>query len=415
MPHERSERHVIAFLAFLGVTLAFAVDVSLPTFDDLRREFDLGSGSGEVSLVITTYLVGMALGQLVWGPVADRFGRVPAMVAGIALYAIGALGAALAPSMQVLLVSRVVWGLGAAAPAMLRTTIPRDLYEADRMARVTAVTMAVFLIGPAFAPAVGEGILLLGSWRLVFAAPILLAIGALAWTLRFGETLAPEHRRPLEIRSTLRAFRVVGRNRFAAGHILAMTLMWGGFFTFLGSGQPIIDEIYGRGDWFAGYFALAALGMAAASLAASRFSERVGAPRIVRFGLGTVLGLSALHTVLALLTDGRPPFWVWLLLVTGTSAGSTIATPAFAALAMTPMARLAGTASAVLGVTTTGGGAVLAALIDQQVTDTVTPMPAGTFGYALVAMGLTLWAAGGSPAPVDPEANRPTTSRAAAH
>ncbi|MCP5028898.1 MAG: multidrug effflux MFS transporter, partial [Actinomycetia bacterium] len=297
----RTEGQAIAFLAFLGVLLAFAVDVSLPAFDELRTEFGLGEGSGEVSLVITTYLVGVAVGQLVWGPVADRFGRMPALLAGLSLYVVGAAGATAAPSMNTLLVARVVWGFGAASPALLRTTIARDLYDGDRMARIVAATLAVFLIGPAIAPAVGEAILFAGSWRYVFAAPIVVAVGAGIWALRFGETLDPDDRRPLELRSTLRAFRIVARTQASVGYIVAMTLTWGGFFVFLGSGQPIIDEIYGRGDWFAGYFAIASLGMAAASFSASRVTELFGAHRIIRFGLLITIGLSGMMTVAALL------------------------------------------------------------------------------------------------------------------
>lgn len=400
----RSERQTIAFLAYLGIMLAFAVDVSLPAFDELRTEFGLGDGSGEVSLVITTYLVGIAIGQLVWGPVADRFGRVPALLGGLGIYALGAAGATAAQNMDGLLVARLIWGFGAAAPALLRTTIARDLYGGDRMARVVAVTMAVFLIGPAIAPAVGEGILLAGSWRLVFAAALILAVGAAVWTVRFGETLAPAYRRPLQVRSTLRAFRVVGRTRASVGHILAMTFMWGGFFVFLGSGQPIIDEIYGRGDWFAGYFAIAALTMATASLTASRVTERLGAVRITQIGLSIVITLATVMVIAAMTTDGRPPFWLWLLLVIGTSSGSTVATPAFSALAMQPMERLAGTASAVMGLSATGGGAVLAALIDRRIDDTITPMAVGMLGYACVAVAIAAWARRGSLAPVDPDA-----------
>ena len=183
-----------------------------------------------------------------------------------------------------------------------------------------------------------------------------------------------------------------------------MTLVWGGFFVFLGSGQPIIDEIYGRGDWFAGYFAITAFFIAAASWTAGRFSERIGAHRVVLIGIGTVIVLAATMTIAAVATDGRPPFWVWFVLVTGTSAGSTIATPAFSALALQPMQRLAGTASAVMGLCATGGGALLAALVDRRIDDTVTPMGVGMLVYATGALALTLWARGGSLAPVDPDA-----------
>ena len=143
----RSDRSVILYLSFLGVLLATGIDIALPAFDAIEEGLD---GSANISLVVTLYVIGMALGQLVVGPVADRLGRRPAVLGGLALYAVGAIASALAPSFNLLLVARLVWGLGAAAPAGLRSAVTRDLYSGDKMARITTIMMAVFLLGPIF-------------------------------------------------------------------------------------------------------------------------------------------------------------------------------------------------------------------------------------------------------------------------
>ncbi|MEZ5167559.1 MAG: MFS transporter [Acidimicrobiales bacterium] len=204
----RSDRQVIAFLSFLAVTLAFGIDASLPAFDELRSQFDLGSGSGQVSRVVTAYFLGMAAGQLFWGLLADRFGRRVGIIAGLILYGTGAAGAALAPSFDVLLAARLIWGSARLRPQVLRNSIARDLYAGDRLAH-TSLTMAIFLVGPAIAPSVGELILLAGSWRWVFASAVLLAAIGIGWMARFGETLDPGNVRaldPTSIRAGMRAF-----------------------------------------------------------------------------------------------------------------------------------------------------------------------------------------------------------------
>ena len=163
----------------------------LPAFDRITSQFDLKRGSGDVSLVITWYLLGMAAGQMVWGLLSDRFGRRAILLVRLALYGAGALGAGFVQSMNGLLVMRFVWGLGAASPCVIRLAIARDLYSGDQMARVISFVMAVFLLGPAVAPAVGEGILLVGDWRLVCFMSAPLAAVAVYWTVRFGESLPP--------------------------------------------------------------------------------------------------------------------------------------------------------------------------------------------------------------------------------
>ncbi len=399
----RTERQVITYLAFLSVLLAFGVDVSLPALDEIRSGFHLGPGSGAVSLIVTAYLLGMAAGQMIYGTLSDKFGRIPLLLAGIGLYAVGALGSTVAPGMDVLLAARFVWGVGAAAPSVLRPAIARDLYEGDQMARITSIVMAIFLIGPALAPSIGELIMLAGSWRYVFVGGLVLAVGAVVWTIDFGETIADDNRREIDLGAIGRAFRTVIRNRAAFGYIMTMSFSFGAFFVYLDSGQPIISEIYGLGNWFALLFAGSSLSIAAAVLISTRYTKSHGAAAVARFGVFGHIAAAGVFTIVAFSTAGRPSFWVWYLFLCLMGSSNTVLTPTANALAMMPMARLAGAASGVLGLITLGLGASLAAIIDRQITNTVTPMALGNLVYGLLSLMALVWARGGSLEPVDPD------------
>ena len=382
--------------------LAFGIDSSLPAFDELRAEFDLADGSGEVSLVVTAYFLGMAAGQLVWGLSSDRTGRRTALLGGLLLYGFGAAGAAAAGSMTAMLIARFVWGLGAAAPSVLRNSIARDLYSGDRLARVTSLTMAIFLIGPAIAPSIGELILLTDNWRLVFAAAVPLALVGIGWTLRFGETMAPENARPLDLGSVRRGAAAFVRSRTAVGYSGAVTLGSGAFFIYLGSGQPVVDDIYGHGDWFALVFMVSAAAIGITVWTSSRYISRFGAARVGSTATVVMVSTAAAFVATCVATDGRPPFAAWMIFTAVFGSFTTVATPAFIALAMTPMARIAGTASALNGVLTIGVASLLAVVFDRMIDDTVTPMAVGFLVYATLALLAARWARGGSLEIVEP-------------
>ncbi len=389
---QRSEREVVAYLAYMGILLAFGIDVALPAFDEIREAFDLGDDPGAVTSIITWYFLGMAGGQVVYGPFADRFGRAPVLRAGVLVYALGALGSTFAPTIELLYASRLLWGLGAAAPGVLRTTIARDLYSGNQMARVVAIAMAFFLIGPIMAPLFGEAILLAGSWRLVFASGLVLAAVLLAWTFRFGETLDPANRRPLDLGATAQAFRQVVRTRSTMGYMLAMTFAFGSFVIYLGSAQPVFDTIYGRADQFALLFGAAGIVMAFSFLSVNRYIVRHGAHRVSVVVIGGALAISALQLLVVTAADGKPNFWVWFVPIALANALITLLTPTCYSLALEPMGELAGTASGVLGLTATAGAALLAALVGARLEETVTPMVGAYVVYGMISLGFLVWA-----------------------
>ncbi len=395
MTKQRSEREVIGYLAFMGILLAFGIDASLPAFDELRVAFGLAEDSTRISLIVTLYFLGMAFGQLVYGPLADRFGRAPALTGGVGLYCLGAIGSIVAPTFELLLVSRLVWGLGAAAPGALRATIARDLYSGDQMARVIAVMMGVFMLGPVIAPIVGQGILSISSWQWVFGSALILAAVQLVWTRLFGETLDPANRRPLEPMEIVRGFRIVFSNRSTIGYTTALTFGFGAFIVFLGSSQPVIDTIYGRGDEFALWFAVASVLMAVAFFSVNRFIERHGAHRVaVAVTVSTMLSGLVL-VILSEMQDGVPGFFVWFVLIAIASSSITLLTPTGYSLGLEPMGHLAGTASGVMGFVSAAGGSLLAAVVDASIVDTVTPMALGYVVYGAIALGFLIWVGAG--------------------
>lgn len=373
----RSERSVIAFLAFVGILMAFGIDGALPAFDELRSDFDLDARDISPAVTGTVYFAGMALGQLLCGVLADRFGRRPVLVGGLAIYALGAVASALSPTFGVLLGSRFVWGLGASAPSVLRFAIARDLFSGDRMARVVSTFMAFFLIGPIIAPFVGEGVLLIGSWRTVFALGVVLAVLAAVWAVRFGETLAPELRRPIRIAPFADAFRAVIRTRVTLWCLIGSTLFNGSFFVWLGSAQPVIDEVYDRDSQFTLFFGLSGVGMAIALLVNNRLIDRFGTFAMIRRAGAAHVVVSCVALAVTLLANGVPSVWLWFAWALVANAMSMIVGPMSSAAAMAPMADKAGTASAILGLGQLGIGALLGAFIDAQIDTTVTPMVAG--------------------------------------
>jgi DHA1 family bicyclomycin/chloramphenicol resistance-like MFS transporter len=407
----RTERSVIAFLAFIGILMAFGIDAALPAFDQLSDTFDLDGRGISPAITGTVYFGGMAFGQLFYGILADRFGRQPILVTGIAVYAVGAMASALSPNLEALLVTRFVWGLGAAAPTVMRMAIARDLFAGDQMARVVSTFSAIFLLGPIFMPFVGEAILLAGDWRLVFASGLVLAGVTLAWTLAFGETLAPDLRRPIRLAPIRDAFGAVVRTRVTFWILIAQAFFGGAFFVWLGSAQPVIDEIYGRDSQFTLFFGASGIGMALALLFNRRLIEKFGAETMVIRAASVFVVACIGGLVGTLLADGVPSVWFWFGWALVANAMGMIMGPMSASLALEPMADKAGTAAAILGVAQLGVGAALAAIVDAQIGTTVTPMVLGALVYGSLGLGCLVMAL--RPSAVHPSAVRPTKPSAA--
>lgn len=379
------EREFIALMAALSASAALGIDVMLPALGEIRAAFGLAPDSTTLSWTVTLYLLGLGCAQLVFGPLADRFGRKPALYGGLALYALGAAGAALAPSLEFLLVSRFVWGIGAASPRAMALAISRDSYVGDRMARALTLIMAVFLIAPILGPGIGELLLLSGSWRWVFGFSVLTAAALTLWVLRLGETLDPRNRLPLDWRRVTGAFRAVVSNRETLGYGLALTFALGAFLAYLASSELLFEAVYDRAGQFALLFGAGAAVMALAALGSARTIRSLGTAKVLGGALVAYLLSGAAITATSTVAGGSPPFWLWWVLLTILNSLHVVIVPAVNTLAMAPMDEIAGTAAAVIGAFSMGAGSLLASITSRFGEGTVTPLSLGYLGYGALA------------------------------
>lgn len=380
---------------------ALGIDLMLPAFDDIRAAFDLPADSTRVAGIVTTYMFGLAAGTLVYGPLSDRVGRRPALYLGFLLYALGALGAALAPSLEAILAARFLWGLGAAGPRTIVLAIVRDSYRGDEMAKRMSLILAVFIVVPVFAPALGALIVAVAPWRWVFWACVVFVAGIAAWALRIPETLDPANRMDSGAADILRAVRTVVGNRQTMGYMLALTVSFGAFVSYLASSELILSDVFDRANLFPVFFGLLAAVMGAAMLSNSRIVDRFGVRSTVRRALIAYVVAAGMLLIVALTTNGAPPLWLFTVLLAAVLIMHGLLIPNANALAMDPMGSVAGTASSVIGFISTGFGAALGAVIDRAYNGTVTPLAVGFLISAVVALLLTTWA---DRDPHDPEA-----------
>ena len=379
-------------MALASAMAAIAIDTLLPAFEQMRPAFGLSADSTQLSLTLTLFFAGMAVGTLFYGPLADAIGRKPLLFFSLGLYAVAAVVGALAPSLEVLLASRFVWGFAAAGPRTLTQAIVRDRFSGTAMARAMTLIQTVFFLGPILAPILGKGLVALGSWRytLLFGA---VSAGVLAlWSLRLPETLADENRRPLSFATTFAGFGSVIRNRTTLGYTLAVTFGFGALFSFLASSELIFVDVYGRPSWFVPYFSTMSAIAAGVSIANNQMLRRVEArPLALSAGVAFVVTSGALLAVTAS-AGGLPRIGVWMLLFSLANASMIGFAPVAISLALEPMGAMAGTAAAVVGFCSTGLGAMLAAITDRAIAGDVMPIGVSYFAYSVLALACQLWA-----------------------
>ena len=385
------EREFIAFTALLTSAIALSIDMLLPAFADLRSSFGMEPTSNLPGLTITCIFVGMAIGMPIYGPMADTYGRIPVLRAGIALFALGALGSTLAPNFTFLLASRVLWGIGCAAPRTISQAMIRDKFEGDDMARVMAIVQTIFFAGPVLAPVIGNLLVQAGgSWRLTMLFGLVIAIVIWLWSFRITESLDSANQRDLSFSATKQGLKVVFENRVTIGYAITLLFSGGAFYSFLSSSELIISEIFKKPTWFVPYFSITMCVMAAVALTGSRVVGRIGAKRLGHGALAFQLGVSLLMLILALSTDGVPPVGLWMVLMTAQIAAMVVMMPTMTTLALEPMGALAGTAASTIGFITLAIGALLGAIIDRQITSTVTPLAVGYALYTSLAVVVVL-------------------------
>lgn len=383
----------VALVAMLMALNALAIDSMLPALPAIGAEMGVMHENSR-QWVVTSYLLGFGAAQIVYGPLADRFGRKPVLAIGVGLYTAFSVIAAFAASFEALLLARAGMGVGAAATRVLAVSIVRDRYSGRTMARVMSLSFLVFLGVPILAPSLGQLILLVGPWRWIFGVLALAGGAVLLWSmLRLPETLKPEDRLPIRLGRIASAFGQALTDRRSIGYTLGMTMMTGGLFGFINSSQQIFQDVFRAPDLFPAVFALVAGGMAAASLLNARLVERLGSRLLSHAALFGFITMSGLHALVS--ATGHESLAAFAVLQGLTLFCFGFIAGNFGAMAMERMGHIAGTASSAQGFISTLGGALIGFAIGQAYDGSVTPMALGLVLCGLGALGAVLLAENG--------------------
>ena len=383
-----SSPEFVALMAALMALTALTVDVMLPALPQIGNSLGVANGNDR-QLVVSIYLGGFALGQFIFGPVSDRFGRKPPLLFGLALYICGTLLAASSSSFAGLLAARVLQGMGAASPRVISLAIVRDRFEGREMSRVMSFVTMVFIVVPILAPGVGEGILQVSGWRSIFVFMLIVALGSALWvTLRLPETRHPEDRLPLSAGAIWQAVKLVTVTRQTIGYVIAMGFIFGLLISYVMSSEQIFVEVYGLGAQFPIAFGSIAAFMIAASLLNAWAVRKMGMRGISHRAL---LGALAACAVMALAGyPEKPPLLVFCGFMAAVFFCFGVMMPNFNALAMEPMAHIAGTASSVAGFYSTAAGAILGTLIGRSFEGGVRPLCIGITLLFIATLGVVL-------------------------
>ncbi|MFJ4332446.1 MULTISPECIES: multidrug effflux MFS transporter [unclassified Streptomyces] len=379
---------VTLILGSLTATPPLAMDMYLPALPEVTRS--LSAPAATVQLTLTACLAGMALGQIVVGPMSDKWGRRRPLLAGLAVYVVATALCAVAPNVELLVAFRLVQGLAGAAGIVIARAVVRDLYDGVAMARFFSTLMLISGVAPVVAPLIGGQILRVTDWRGVFVVLVVVGVvlGAVVWA-KLPETLPVEERHAGGVGDTLRAMRGLLADRAFTGYMLAGGFAFASLFAYVAASPFVMQEIYGASaQTFSLLFGLNSIGLVVVGQINGKIL--VGRVRLDRvLGLGLVIVIAA-ATVLLLMSLGvfgevglGPVAAVLFVLMSAMG----ISLPNTQALALMRVKTSAGSASALLGTSSFLIGAVASPLVGIAGEDTAVPMAVVQLVAAVVALG----------------------------
>lgn len=386
-----SRREFIILMATLMSLTALSIDAVLPAFSFIRDELSIQS-ENHVQFVVSFLFVGLMIGQLVFGPVADSYGRRTGILLGLIIFIIGSLISLLASSFALMLFGRLLQGFGSAAARVISIAIIRDLYSGRDMAQIMSFIMTVFIFVPMLAPAIGEAIITISDWRMIFAFYLSYSILLIIWVYRrLGETLPPEKKQKPSVKKILEDFSYVLKNKITMSYTIISGFIFSSFLGYLTCSQQIFQEFFNTGQMFSVYFGISAFSIGLASLINSLIVKRFGIKLICTIALTGVVLSSALFLCIydPTSTQNFIPFMITTFIIFfcyGLLFGN------MNALAMEPMANQAGTASAVIGSLSTAIALIIGgAVIGQSFNMSLWPLMMGFLCLSLISLILHIF------------------------
>ena len=374
---------LVVILGGLSAMGPLAIDMYLPSFPAIAREF--GAPASAVQATVATYFIGLAIGQVFYGPLSDRLGRKGPLLFGLVLFIGASMGCALATSVRALIMWRAVQALGGCAAMMVARAVVRDRFDSRDAIRVLSLLLLVMGLAPLLAPLAGGQLLVTFGWRSVFWALAGCAtLGLLAVSMLLDESLPPEQRRRDSLREVFRVYGTLVRDRAYMAHVLSGGLIMAGMFAYIAASPFVFIELFHVAPQRYGFFfGTNALGIITASQVNGRLAHRVNPRAILRIVLPVAAVAGLVLLISAYTGAGGFPGTLVPLFVCVASVGFVL--PNTTVLAMAPHPRVAGSASALLGTVQFLLGAASAALAGALGTGTAMPLAVVVAGCACSA------------------------------
>jgi DHA1 family bicyclomycin/chloramphenicol resistance-like MFS transporter len=363
---------LVIVLGSINAIGPLSIDMYLPAFPEITQALD--TGASQVQLTLTACVAGLALGQLLIGPLSDRFGRRVPLIAAMLTYAVASLLCAAATSVEALIALRFIQGLAGAGGIVISRAVVRDLHSGAAAVRLFSSLMLVTGLAPILAPLAGGQLLAVTSWKGIFLSlSIVSALIAVLAAAGLRETLPVERRSTSGLRRTVQTMAGLLRDRSFVGYALAGGLTFGALFAYISGSSFVLQRIYGLSpQLYSLTFAMNGLGLIAASQVNARIVERVGPTRLLRRALGFVV--AAALTLLVVVSVGGLSVWAVLAPMFVIVSSLPFVLPNSTALALADHATVAGTASALLGLIQFMVGAIAAPLVGVAGPDSAVPM-----------------------------------------
>ncbi|MET9776062.1 Bcr/CflA family efflux MFS transporter [Streptomyces sp. NPDC006367] len=382
---------VTLVLGGLTATPPLAMDMYLPALPEVTDS--LHASAATVQLTLTACLAGMALGQIVVGPMSDKWGRRRPLLAGLAVYVVATALCALAPTVELLVAFRLAQGLAGAAAIVIARAVVRDLYDGVAMARFFSTLMLISGVAPVVAPLIGGQILRVTDWRGVFVLLTVVGalLGAVVWA-KLPETLPKAERHAGGVGDTLRAMRALLADRAFTGYMLAGGFAFAALFAYISASPFVVQEIYGASpQTFSLLFGLNSIGLVAVGQINGKILVgRVGLDRVLCVGLLIVIAAAAALLLMTLGVFGEVGLAPVAAALFVLMSAMGISLPNTQALALMRVERSAGSASALLGTSSFLIGAVASPLVGIAGEDTALPMAIVQLVAAVVALACFL-------------------------
>lgn len=382
----------VVLMALLSSFAAFSIDAILPALPQIGEELKVADPN-DVQLIVSMIMLGMGFGQLVYGPLCDSWGRKPTLYAGISVFIVGSLICMNADNLTWMLIGRITQGFGLGSTRVVSAALIRDTYSGRHMSRVMSFIMMVFITIPMIAPLIGQIIIRLSSWKMVFIVIGVTSILTTLWfAIRQPESLLQEHKKPLTFKAVGLAFHEVFTHKVVMAYIVAQGLIFGCFLTYLVTSQAIFEHSFQIIDDFPKYFAIMAAAFGVGAFINSRLVMKFGMRKMLYYTLPIFIVLAGVLMAISYFNQGNPSLVVFLALALPMFFTINVMFTNLNSLAMQLLGHIAGVGAAVLGSLSALIGVIVSVIVGQRYDGTLTLLFCSYLLVGILIVGLSVFA-----------------------